>query len=403
MYKDFGKSVKKNDLQKEIASCKKEFPWVNDVHSQVVQDLTDRLYLAMKSFFRRVKAGEKPGYPKFKSKNKSNHRSFKFKQGVSVDMQSRKISLPKIGEVKFYGTQDVRGTISTCSIVLESDGWYAHMLCEEKRDFLPRNNSVVGLDLGVKTIASLSDGTTVENPHLDKEFDKKLAKLQRKLSRKKRGTKNNVAKNREKVKKEISKLYGKKKRKKLDYMHKATTKIIHENQVVICEDLNIKNLTKKCKPKKDEQGNYTNNGQAAKSGLNKSILEASLGMFVQMLEYKANTHGRTFIKVRPEHTSQDCHVCNYRNEDLTLSDREWTCPGCGTHHDRDSNASINILGRGIDQVIEYRKNMGGGHSLTTLKHKYGDMSHISNDMLLSILASASRGATSHNAAHQHWE
>lgn len=399
MYRGFGVSVKKADLQREIAECKSDFPWIRDVHSQAVQETTDRLYLAMQSFFRRVKAGdEKPGYPKFKSKNKGDHNSFTFKQDVKVNMKTHKITLPKIGEMKFYGTQDIPSKIKTCQIVKDFDGWHAHVVCEDTRERLTPCNKVVGIDLGVKTLVVLSDGTTVENPHLDKEFDQKIANLQRALSRKKKGSKN-----RKKTQRQISKLYGLKRRKKKDFMHKATTKIINENQVIFCEDLKTKNLTKRCKAKKDEQGNYLKNGQAAKSGLSKAILNASPGMLVQMLENKANLYGRTLIKVAPQHTSQDCHVCGFRNKKLRLSHREWTCPDCGTHHDRDLNASINILNRGVISVIEERKKLEAGHAFITLKYNHGDMSCISNEVLLNSLAATSRRTTFAQADYQLWE
>lgn len=353
VYKSNGTSLSKNDIQKELRDIKNEIPWLKEINAQVIQETTDRLYRSYDNFFRRVKGGETPGFPKFARKGLWN--SFTFKQDVKVHPNTSRISLPKMGKVKFRKSQEVLGTVKTATIKRQADGWFVCITSEVDDKHLPTNEHAIGIDLGLKDLVITSEGEVMGNPRTLRLWSEKLVDVQRELSRKKKGSKN-----RNKTKRELSRLHQKISDIRKDYLHKLTTNIVSENQVIVCEDLNVKGLMRRCKPKKDEDGKFVPNGQAAKSGLNRSIADASWGQLVSMLEYKSQWAGRQFVKVPAHYTSQDCNECGWRNKELTLADREWICTECGVVHDRDINAALNIRERGLKKLKE------AGHVFSTL-------------------------------------
>ena len=337
-YKTKEVNISKNEIQKELKDIRNETPWIKDIHSQVVQEITDRLFVSYDNFFRRVKSGDsKSGFPKFAKK--SSWSSFKFKQGVKTCTNTNKISLPGIGKIKFRKSQEIIGQIKTASIKREFDGWYVSLSCET--EIIPKKqlSNLIGIDLGLKELAITSEGEFFGNIKSLKSAEKKLSSCQRNLSRKKKGS-NNKKKNIY----ELQKLHAKVSRIRKDYLHKVSSQIINDNQVIVCEKLNTKGMLKNHK-------------------LAKGISDASWSMLIEMLRYKAKWYGRTFIQVAPHHTSQDCHICGYRNSELTLAVREWECPTCKTFHDRDVNAAKNILNKGINKLKE------AGHVFFT----FGDM------------------------------
>jgi putative transposase len=332
-YKANGTSISKNDIQKELTIIRNETDWLKTVHSQTIQDVTDRLFTAYDNFFRRVKKGETPGFPKFAKKELWS--SFRFKQGVGLCENTNKVKLPKIGKVKFKKSQEVIGVIKNTSIKKENKFWYICLTCEKETKHMKPNKFAIGLDLGIKELLISSEGEVYNNPKTLYKWSKRLACAQKSLSRKVKGSNN-----RQEAKLRVSKLHKKIANIRKDNLHKVTTKIINENQVIICEDLKVSNMLKNHK-------------------LARSIADASWTTLTNMLEYKSLWYGRTFMKVLPHHTSQDCNVCGYRNADLTLKVREWTCPDCNTHHDRDVNAAINILNKGMKKLTE------AGHAFLT--------------------------------------
>lgn len=336
-YKANGTNISKNDIQKELKDIKNEVSWLKNIHSQTLQEVTDRLFTAYDNFFRRIKNGETPGFPRFAKKDFWS--SFRFKQGVGICENTNKVKLPKIGKVKFKKSQELVGVIKNASIKKDNNLWYISITCEQEIKYLPMNNIAVGLDLGIKELLISSEGEVYGNPKKLHKWSNKLASAQRSLSRKIKGSKN-----RQEAKLRVSKLHQKIARIRKDNLHKVTTKIISENQVIVCENLKVSNMLKNRK-------------------LSKSISDASWSKLTNMLEYKALWHGRTFIKFPPHHTSQDCNACGYRNSELTLAVRNWTCPNCNTHHDRDVNAALNILNKGLKKLKE------AGHAFFT----YGDI------------------------------
>lgn len=337
VYESNGTSVSKNQLQKELKEIKNETPWLKSIHSQVLQETTDRLFTSYDNFFRRIKKGETPGFPRFARKDRWS--SFKFKQGVKIHPNTNKVYLPKIGKVKFRKSQDVNGDIKNASIKYEADGWYISICCEVNIDSFKPNNKAIGLDLGIKDLVITSEKEVFCNPKTLYKWSKKLAMKQKKLSRKVKGSNN-----RNKVKSELRAIHQKISRIRKDNLHKITTDIISNNQVIICEDLNARGMMRNHK-------------------LAKSIADASWSTLTSMLEYKSKWRGRSFLKVSAHYTSQDCSCCGWRNSELTLKDRSWTCPECKSEHDRDINAAVNILNKGLNELKE------AGHVFSTLKYK----------------------------------
>lgn len=312
-------SIDKNQMQKELSAIAKDVEWIRCVHSQTLQEVTDRLFKSYDGFFKQGK-----GFPKFAKR--SLYRSFTFKQGVKLHQNTCTVQLPKIGKVKYRKSQAVDGKIKTASVVKEADGWYVTLCCEVYINPLPQITNVVGLDVGIKSFVVNSDGVVVDNPKHLYKYQYQLRKAQRSVSRKKKGSNN-----RKKAIQKLASLHLKVKNTRKDFQHKLSTQLIRENQTIVVENLQIQNMVKNHK-------------------LAKSISDAGWYQFVQMLEHKSKWYGREFQKVAPNHTSQDCSVCGWRNTDLKLSDREWTCAN-GHTLDRDVNAAINIRNKAVGQTV----------------------------------------------------
>jgi putative transposase len=316
-------SLSKNEIQKELGAIAKETDWIAQVHSQVLQEVTDRVFNAYEGFFKQAVGRCRKGFPKFA--RKGQYQSFSFKQGVKIN--ATHVQLPKFGKVKYRNSQDCTGTIKRATVRECADGWYVCLCVETDIEHLPANQNSIGVDVGIKSLLVTSDGETIENPKHLYKAEKKLKRLQRSVSRKKKG-----GANRKKAIKKLALQHQKVANTRKDFQHKVTTRLIRENQTIAVENLQIKNML----------GNHH---------LAKSISDASWYSLTQMLEYKARWYGRAFEKVSARHTSQDCSVCGQRNTTLTLSVREWACSGCGTTHDRDVNAAINIKNKAVGHTV----------------------------------------------------
>lgn len=331
LYSQKGVSIGKYDLINELPNVKttEGFEWIKQVPSQTLQAVIERLDNSYQRFFKGA------GFPKFAKRNK--FKSFLIKQGVEVF--NNYFKLPKIGLVKFFKSREVEGKIKTATIRKEADGWYISVTFEGNIEALPVTENNIGLDLGVKYFAVTSEGEYIENPKHYNKYQRELRILNRSLARKKKGSNN-----RKKVIEKLSRLYQKIANVRKDFLNKVSTKLISENQAIVVEDLKISNLVRKPKAKPNESGKgFKPNGAKRKAGLNKSILDTGWGMFTNMLDYKAKWYGRWFVKVTPNYTSRDCSDCGYRTNEMPLSIREWICPECNSFHNRDENASKNIL------------------------------------------------------------
>ena len=288
-YRMAGKSINYYDQANQLPEIKEMREEYKDIHSQVSQDVLQRVKKAFDNFFRRVKNGEEPGYPRFQGRNRYD--SFTSPQaGYSLTHDNR-VSLSKIGSIKMKLHREMKGKIKTCTIKREGDHWYVVFACEVEAEPLPANNDAVGIDLGLLHFATLSDGSTIENPRYFRKGEKKLAMLQQSLARKKRGSHR-----RKKAVLRVGKAHRKVRNQRADFLHKASRKLVNGYGLVVFEELQPANLSKRAKPKQDENGKYLPNGGSAKSGLNKSIQDAGWNQFVQYCSYKAANAGRTVDK-----------------------------------------------------------------------------------------------------------
>jgi len=324
----------------EIKDLREDY---HDIHSQVLQDVLRRVQKAFDAFFRRCKHGEEPGYPRFQGKG--HYASFTYPQaGFSLTHDNR-VCLSKIGAIKVKLHRTIKGTIKTCTIKREGDHWYVVFACEVERMPLPENHEAVGIDLGLLHFATLSTGETIENPRYYRKAAKRLERLQQALSRKQRGSTR-----RRKAAKQVAKAHRKVANQRKDFLHKASKQLVNRYGTIVFEELQPANMSKRPKPKQDENGKYLPNGAAAKGGLNKSIVDAGWAMFQQFCLYKAANAGREVLFVTPNYTSQVCSGCGQVKK-KDLSERWHSCE-CGCSLDRDHNAALNILrlGRSLQET-----------------------------------------------------
>ena len=345
------------DLQKRLPTLKGVYPWLTEVDSQALKESCRDLDKAFAAFFRRVKAGQTPGYPRFKSKHDHAH-SYTATQHLHVEFSERRIKLPKCGWVKCRGLRQFDGKIKRITVRQSASGrYYASLLIEDGQaeplpTALPTGVEVIGIDMGCKTegdrqqLATLSTGQAILMPAYLKGALKRLARAQRKLARKTKGSNN-----RRKQRQRVARLHERVANQRRDFLHQTTHRLTRENQALAVEDLNVQGMMTAPRPKQDEQGNYLPNGRAAKRGLARSLANVGLGEFARQLRYKALWRGVTLLECgRFEPSSKTCSGCGHRLEELPLAVRAWGCPECGAEHDRDVNAAINIRNFAIKAV-----------------------------------------------------
>ncbi len=343
------------EQKRELVDIKEERPEYQEIASHVLQDVLFRLDDAFKAFFRRIKNGEKAGYPRFQGRHRYDSFTYPDGAGWKLDTMTRppnkkgmvsiNLHLSKIGSVKVHLHRDMAGKIKTLTIKREGEHFYAVFTCEiGKTEPLPVSYEDVGIDLGVTHFGALSTGEFIDNPRYFRRAEKKLAKAQQSLSRKKRGSHR-----RKKVVQAVAKAHRKIRNQRQDFLHKQSRKLVNRYQIIALEDLQTANLVKRPKPKQDaETGQYLPNGAAAKAGLNKSIVDAGWSQFVQLCIYKAAWAGRTLVQIDPKYTSQMCSGCGTVVK-KDLSERWHSCT-CGCELDRDTNAAINILQAAYKQL-----------------------------------------------------
>lgn len=325
-----GEKPSEAKLRVQLNSIKREkFPWMLESTKCAPQQAIRNLGAAFKKFFEDTKKGRfkgkknkrkdgKPlGYPKFKKKGKRD--SF-YIDNVAMYIKDERFRVPNIdGSMRMAEKLRFEGKILSYTVSKDVDRWYVSVAVDTSVEELPKTGKTVGVDLGIKTLVTFSDGTTIENPKLLRKNLNKLARKQRELSRKKKGSKN-----REKAKTKVAKLHRAVRLARLDVLHQVTTKLVRSYDTIVIEDLNVKGMVKNRK-------------------LARAISDCGFGMFRTILENKCKTYGKTLIIAdRFFPSSKTCSNCRHKKEELKLSERTYHCENCHFEMDRDLNAAINL-------------------------------------------------------------
>ena len=320
-----GKSLSKYETNNMLPEWKEDRPELKEVFSQVLQNVHERVDLALKAFFRRAKAGEKPGYPRFRGKGWYD--SFTYPQkGFKID--SGKLYLSKIGNIKIKLHRPIEGKIKRLTIRRAATWkWFACFSVEIEDTPKPpwKDGSLVGIDVGLESFATLSNGEKIANPRFFREEEHELVRVQRKLSKAPKGTPE-----RKKALKAVERVHERIANKRYEFAHQISNLLVNKYSLIAFEDLNIKGMTK----------NHF---------LSKSIHDVAWNMLVTLTSYKAASAGSMVVLVDPRNTSRMCSRCGILVDKL-LSDRAHNCPQCGLSMDRDWNAAINILRLGLQSV-----------------------------------------------------
>lgn len=315
-FEETGKSPSLYSQHSSYPKLKESTPAFREVHSQVLQNVAVRIDLAFKAFFRRVKAGEKPGYPRFRGAKRYN--SFTYPQS-GFRVEGNRVFLSKIGHVKAVVHRSLEGAVKTATVRKTATGkWFVCFSCEVEQAKLPKSAEAVGVDVGLKDIIATSDDESVPAPKFLREEERELARTQRRLSEAPKGSRE-----RAKWRKVAAKVHERVKNKRANFAHQESRKLVNRYGFIAVEDLSVNRMNK----------NHC---------LAKSIMDAAWTDFTQKLSYKAENAGRVFVKVNPAYTSQDCSRCGHRQV-MPLSKRVYDCPSCGLCLNWDVNAAKNIL------------------------------------------------------------
>jgi putative transposase len=316
-YRRCGVTLTCYQQQAELPDLKAAFPEYVAIHSQVLQDVLARLDKTYQAFFRRVKTGQTPGFPRFQGRNR--YHSFTYKQyGNGARLDNGYVVLSKIGRIEARWSRPLEGTPKTVTISHEADGWYAILSCTDvPAQLLPPTGKETGVDVGLKVFLITADGLVVENPRHHRKAEKKPAKANKRVSRRKKGSKR-----RGKAVGQLQRAHQTVKRQRADFHHKTALMLLRQYDTIYLEDLRVANMVRN-------------------RHLAKSISDAGWGQFRAILEGKAAYAGRRVVAVPPAYTSQDCSGCGTRVP-KSLSMRTHVCTACGLVLDRDENAARNI-------------------------------------------------------------
>ena len=351
--------------KRSLVQLKQEREWYADIHADVLQEMVKRVDLAFKRFIQGDSNGKRSGKPRFKGKNR--YRTFAYQRVKPECIQGNRITLPKLGEIKFIQHRPVPDgfAIKRALVTKKADGWHVTLTLEDRSvpdvptiDIEPTQTNSIGVDAGLEYFVACSDGELRKPPKFYRQSEKKLAKLQNK-----RDTRAKGSTARRKLNERIAKLHQCIARQRKQWHFELAGELVDQAQVIFIEDLKVSNMARRNKPKQDKNGVFLPNGQSAKSGLNKSFADAGIAGFLNdILPYKAANAGRAVVKVKPAGTSQHCAICLNRVA-KELSDRWHYCPDCGASMPRDLNSGILIkkVGLGV-RLTRKRESRNGRRS-----------------------------------------
>lgn len=306
----------------QLSDIKQTNPEYKNIHSQVLQNVLKRVEKSFDGFFRRIKAKQKAGFPRFKGQNRYD--SFCYPQS-GFSLTGNKLTLSKIGKVKIKLSRSVVGKIKTCAIKKEIDKWFVIFTVETSAEVLPKTGESIGIDAGIASFLTLSDGTEIENNRFYQSTQKKLRVAQRAVSRKKRGSQN-----RKKAIVQLRKIHQKIKNQRADYQHKVSTYLVKTYDVICIEKLNLSGMVR--------------------SNLGKSLSDVAIGNFYNMLRYKAVNADKKLIEVPAAYTSQTCFACGHCEKANRQTQAKFECVKCSHKINADINAAQNILSLGIARL-----------------------------------------------------
>lgn len=329
-YKNCGESLSYNECSKDLTSLKKELEWLKEPDKFSLQSSLKNLDESYKRFFKGL-----GNFPKFKSKNNKKDSYTTRRSNKNIEIFENYIKLPKLGKVKYRDNSTIKGKILNVTISKTKTGkYFAAITYEKEIKKFEKTGSEIGIDLGLTDFAIFSNGEKIKNPRNYRNLENKLAREQKKLSKrqqlaKKKGLNLKNCKNYQKQKIKVARIHEKIANKRNDFLQKLTSDIVKNHDIICLENLNVKGMLKNKK-------------------LAKSISDVSWYEFIRQLTYKAKWYGKELVVIdRWFPSSKTCHVCGYKKKDLQLKDRSWICPICGTYHDRDINAAVNILNEGL--------------------------------------------------------
>lgn len=306
-----------------------DFPWMYEVSKCAPQESLRDLDRAFANMWKAKAEGYYVGFPKFKKKNKDDS----FRLTGSIHVYPNSITLPKLGNIRTKeNTSKLKGRILSATVSREADRWFVSLSVERERDITPQSNGeVVGIDLGINRFATIYNGTNTQHIESPKPLNRSLKRLKR--ASKKHSRKQNGSNNKRKSARRLARLHRRIRNQRKDFLHKLTTSLAKTKSAICIEDLNVK-------------------GMAQNKHLARSVADAGWREFRRMLEYKTAWYGSHLAVIdRFEATSKTCSACGVVNENLRLNDRTWICMSCGTFHDRDENASVNIRSLGLNILV----------------------------------------------------
>lgn len=323
-----------------------------------------RLDRAFQSFFRRLKSGDKPGFPRFRSTSRFDSAEWPDDIGWKLDERSRRLYLQGVGHVKLRLHRQLRGTPKTITVRRVGRRWQVTVFCVDVpgRE-APPTGQQVGVDLGITVFAGLSDGRLIDNPRYLASSAERLAKAQRVVAGRSRGSSR-----RRSAGERVGAIHRKVRNQRRDFLHKLSRALVDAHDLVAIEDLRISNMTRRPRPRADAIGGYEPNGAARKTGLNRAIHDAGWGTLIAMLTYKAEDAGRELIAVNPRDTSRTCARCAHVDRD-NRRDTVFRCVSCGHEDHADVNAAVNILRAGQAQRHEREANRAIAPAVRDQSHR----------------------------------